>query len=487
MEEITRILSPTATENSKYLTIDLPDESIVRIGEGIKKHKIIENTINVLSDDFVALVHDIRNRDRLLEFSAMEYEEWKVGTRDSLHITVKYKPEILARYKSVTISAANITKSELYSFWSELVDFQPHELTKKLRPELYETKGHLVSIRYISSRHGSKRQLETIGYERVLAATAKAFRAEFGNSQHIVCARKGYTWELDTGIQLPSNIKGVDNYKDAHMALHLSPVNPHPAYNNFLKDRHGKTNEEVKEAIPYESNYQFLTRTSYRDLNSSDPVTFIVLDRNIALYLQKMFQCPEPQPFNIGIPELWEDKKVAKTPTERKRIQRERDKEKAKKSLGSYDGLKINFWQSKESQEFSQVTHDWISLGDYIETNSELDNGDKLNLPMFREGDMLNLNNHKVSDNILSTKILVLDLDKPEGTPEVLSSYLKTMNYSHYLSASSSYDPDNRILNHRIVVGLDRAVDAGEYHNIMNVLQNDLNQHFRKRGLSSGL
>ena len=101
---------------------------------------------------------------------------------------------------------------------------------------------------------------------------------------------------------------------------------------------------------------------------------------------------------------------------------------------------------------------------------------------MYREGVFFDTANHLLVNNIQSTKIVILDLDKVSGDVSELSKYLKSRKISNLIvntfSCINSENYSERDIRVRVLIPLDEAVDAEHYNRIIRLLAKDIGVRF---------
>lgn len=125
-------------------------------------------------------------------------------------------------------------------------------------------------------------------------------------------------------------------------------------------------------------------------------------------------------------------------------------------------------------------------MGEVLEFFRTYVNGEEVSAKdankMFREGVFFDNENHLLADNILSTKIVVLDVDNVTGDVKELSAYLKNRKISHLIvSTYSCVNNENyseRQIKIRVLIPLTEAVDAENYSRIIRLLNRDIREKF---------
>lgn len=85
----------------------------------------------------------------------------------------------------------------------------------------------------------------------------------------------------------------------------------------------------------------------------------------------------------------------------------------------------------------------------------------------------MDVNKPTLKDNILSSNLLILDIDDTEGSPEQLSIFLKKKNITHLIV--HSFSRKNNYNSFRVIIPMDEAANKNNYKQILNNLELDIN------------
>ncbi|WFU00984.1 hypothetical protein QA648_12560 [Rhizobium sp. CB3171] len=286
----------------------------------------------------------------------------------------------------------------------------------------------------------------------------------------------------------------------------MAAINFDPASVKFLWKVFGIEREAAKYALTYETAYQFAGRTSLRMEGSSAPIVLIFGDRATAKAIQSFIPgCADPELIDLGIPELLfpddepesdDEAEVKAKPV--KTVEETREEDRVESQLRrrrnrvlenhaatlQYEGFRLRFWAHYSSFEtLDSEVLDWETVLEYFRTivnREEISQKDANKL--FREGVLFDSENHLLKDNILSTKIVVLDIDNVTGDVKELSAYLKSRKISHLVvSTYRCLNVENyseRQIKIRVLVPLTEAVDAENYSRIIRLLNRDIREKF---------
>lgn len=455
---------------------------------------------------------------------AKAFNVFKNGLPKQLQFFVVARPSLFP--KNSTFMGANYKKSLQYLIWSasEDVDFVPHPDIKAKHDDLSH-KANQTSIHYVSERNFSKalftdkvqgvdKAATPTSFPKIAKATGKAIAERFPKTEFLYCTNTTYErtkWAGPLGTLVSSNSRGWNGGRGFNMAVFLAAINFDPASVNFLKKVYGIDHEAAKCALTYEAAYQFAGRTSLRMYGSKEPVTLIFGDRATARAMQSFIPgCAEPTLIDIGIPELLfpddepeadeegqgeaEPVKIEKTAAEVKDANNERSqlRNRRKRILENhaqtlqYEDFRFRFWAHNSAMTtVESEALDWETVLEFFKTyvnREEIPVKDANK--MFREGVFFDYENHLLKDNILSTKIVVLDIDDISGDVYELSGWLKSRKISHLVvSTYSCLNVENyseRQIKVRVLVPLTEAVDAENYNRIIRLLNRDIRERFPK-------
>ncbi|WP_296076684.1 hypothetical protein [uncultured Agrobacterium sp.] len=457
----------------------------------------------VPSQKLLELSHSMKSADYKVVIRGSSLKAYKDALKNDpeavkdmkLRFQVIMQPSVLAGYKSVTVMSAGFEQSEMHFAWHKKVDFVENAAMKPFIRSLPECQNGLVHILYLSDEMDTWADYKKLGYQDFLDRVATAFDAAFPDTPHIYCVKKAkdeegnaitpYTWLHDkTGLaqRLDPSAKGINGFQHYNVAIHLTPINPATYVYNFKREFFEMQSDDLKMAVSYAAQYQFASRTSYRDYSSTSHVTVIVLDRRSAMALHEMFgeACAgEPEFFDIGLEELQSEKPKAMTANERsqKRNRKNKMESNEAKNQYQYDNFLIRQWSRANCEEPIIVPASWNDLVMTMQRYSrELELKSKSACPQLREGCFIDPSNHKLVSNIQTTKLIQMDVDKAKCDPSELSAFLKRNKLSHVIANSYSSQPlDQRF---HLFIPLDRAVNGDDYQKVFNLIRADIFQKF---------
>jgi hypothetical protein len=85
------------------------------------------------------------------------------------------------------------------------------------------------------------------------------------------------------------------------MGVFVAAINYDPDTENRLKAFYGIGKKEAKNAVCYQTVYQFLGRTSLRDKDSNEKVVLIVPDQGSAKAVQALIGCVDSTPLSVDL------------------------------------------------------------------------------------------------------------------------------------------------------------------------------------------
>lgn len=291
----------------------------------------IKKAFTRLADpDFAVLV----SREDLRNF------KWELRGWLALHVLMM--PSRFEHYRSVTFLGANFKDSLLYLLWRNLVDFVPHPDIKAEYHDISD-KAHLVDLCAFHERDLSSTLLAETGrqtyYDSCLAVAAPLIK----NQPSIFCMnneRRGerHVWKLPNSKRLSPDPRGINEFQDYNVAVHMAALNEHPDTYGFLERYFGIRPDQVKIATTWERIYQFIGRISIRSKDATDRILIFVADLSTALFLQSKIGCADPIVLNIGLetigtaPKKRGRKQIDRTPEEQREYERARKAAQRKKN-----------------------------------------------------------------------------------------------------------------------------------------------------------
>jgi hypothetical protein len=476
-----------------------PNPQLAEFMASLNRHEAL-----VPSDDMRVVLHAIQSADYEVLLRAASWKSYielcqhdpeKAG-RKLLEFRIIMKPSALENYRSVTVLGANFHNSEMFYAWKNKVTFVENLQMKSLLRELPEQKKGLVNIRYLSEGLDSRAALDKIGYQYFVDKAAAAFGEMFPDVPHIFTLSKPkdefhrssgeFAWPYERkghGIRLDPSAKGENKFSDINVGIHLAPINPSTEEYNFRRQYLSMDSEAVKLAIFYEGQYQFFSRLSIRDYSSTKPVFMFTLDRKSAdvLYAFYAEQCAaEPQFFDIGIEELRLERKKPKSAAERQASCQSRKRNIENLEITAkfqYDDFRLRLWEQADCKKPIEETLSWTELTAFMRNASKtLVVKAKKKCPQFREGYFTNPNDHRLVSNIITSKLLQIDIDLAKISPLKLSYFLRKHNISHIIMNSFS-STDERVRLH-LLIPLTRAVCADDYKKLFNLICTDITVEF---------
>ncbi len=233
-----------------------------------------------------------------------------------LQFTIFMLPTIVQSFKDVVMIGANRDTTLLFRMWSkEGVVFEANKsIEDRLDYSDLRHKAALTKVYHPPIPNLSKTFLrrlgktnEEVGQQTFLDIVAEAIFDSFGEQRHIFCTNKHkhsgkeYGWKLEGkgGERVITNPHGWNDLQDCDMAVFMAAINYDPVTVQRLWDFYGIDQKESKEALCYELVYQFLGRTSLRNMDSENEVILVVPDAGAAANICALIGCGEPIPLDI--------------------------------------------------------------------------------------------------------------------------------------------------------------------------------------------
>lgn len=477
----------TLTKSARYYELELTTFAKDIAKDGWKAAIIRD------SEDLLKLCKRLESKHFRVYILADTYKKYREGKIAKLQFWTIMLPTIL-RGASPTIVGANGEDTFMMKLWAGLAVFRAAEAIDGD----YTTLAHLngrARIIYLSKRKVTGTVLSKVKHQRAYDAAADVVEGAFPGQGHIIGFNnnpvphgKPFTWKLKHAKQMQLVPHGQNDAKHLHLAVCLGTQFYDPATYKFLKSVFDLDGDEVDRAFGLERLYQLAMRISAREFESDQPFTIVVWDEDSALFLQeKMGGTIEYM--DTGIAALQEEegfKPKAKSKEQRTAeavaaIYEKREKEKMDllnpDNTKQYDGYKVFVQKNIGVKEFAGVTMSWFDLSEYLEIgHNTYQPKSKKQSQLFREGELLDFKTNKLVNNIVSTKLVFLDMDHIKGDPRLLSDFLYENGWSHFIYNTHSSTPLDQCI--RVVIGLSEAVNAPNYLHVINLLVADIYAHF---------
>ena len=482
---ITSLISVEITVAAKYYRLELTPAALDIALHGWDYAGVKEN------EDLLKLCKHIHSPHYIVYVLADSYSRFHEGNLHNIQFWSIRLPSI---YKGCipTLVGANAYELLLPKLWKDAVEFRYPAFIQADYQDL-KHKSEFARIKYISKRALTGKFFDDIGRQKIADKTADWIYRKYPTTPHIVGINKlksgaQVKWKLKglTGEPVKLVSHGLNGFKTINMAVYLAAQYYDKATYNFLKEVYHISPDEVTRAFTYDRLYQFVMRISARVMDAEEEFVMVVPDKGCADFLQEIFGSDSIEFIDIGIPELHQEDEFAQTPAERRasdtrdKAQR-RDRNKAMENQHAntqqYDGFKFIAWVNKYAQQLVTADFSWFDLGAYLENEHKTyEPRNKSQAKCFREGDLADAANHKLVNNIKSTKLVILDMDVVKRDPKDLSDFLYDRGWSHYVfnsHGSTALEP--RI---RVIIGLDQAVNAANYSHILNLIRADIDARF---------
>lgn len=449
-------------------------KSIVELKLLLVKHQHLDKTLKeifvFLCDPNYRVLVDAKRFGRIVK-----------GKPDWLYFNFFLKPTVLDDYQDTIILGANFERSILFRYWKGEVKFFPHE---ELRDGLQYTclthKAPFVKLYGMSEKNISSGLFDEIsgGRQTYVKAASKSFkdlqeRERFADhiwtTNNQTGTKKPYKWsgKGKRVTHVSPDPRGSNDYLSYDASIHMAALNPIPETYHVLFKVCGMDKEDVLAATAWERIYQWHGRTSFRVKGCERIAHLVCPDMASARYIQTLIPgCADPEFLDLGIPELY-----ATTPASD--VTRSADK-RANQRLSAQDAVEQPYgfpfaeWERKEFKPKLVTVNSFEGIFAYLERAAMSDEkpADKLDGKMFRGGDGL------------TSRLLILDIDKCKRDPRELSAWLKQNGITHlifYTHRSTIKKP--RI---RVVIPLSEAVDEDGYSHIFKLIRADIWVRFAK-------
>ena len=310
--QVDQFYSPLIPHNQHYLTDYLSlgepvNETISRIdvkdAAGLKRHlerhasadDVYKQFHAILSDavsDHVDLFVDTASWNRVFEDGNIS----NVRERNRVFFIAMLKPSL---FYGATILGANTKKSMLYQWLTGYhgVRFHAHTaISSNLLPPM-ELKCR-TRISYFSGHRWSKSRRDKVSKDSdstIMSLMENQIIDLVGEREFLLVANndyKGKLSKLPNAIRLPVVSKGMNEFTNHTMIVHLTALNRQPKHTKMLNQL-GICSETIAQSTSYETLYQNVMRTNLRIPDSNEVVDIIVPSKSEADFLVSMFGSAE--------------------------------------------------------------------------------------------------------------------------------------------------------------------------------------------------
>jgi RAD3-like DEAD/DEAH box helicase len=220
-------------------------------------------------------------------------------------------PDHFKGFSEVIFLAALFEQSILHKLWSAMyeVDFKEHTFFNSLiTRNVHKSQGCNVSIGYLlhpednatkyalQRNYSSGQPEEKQRGNRVIDECINIVDSIFKGNPYLLQVNNwtgyhdSYKSKLPTDSHLiPTMAHGLDSFKDKCCIASLAVTNPQPFQKQWIKDRTGMTDSEINQAFRIHTIYQGVGRTAIREHENTSKVTFIVVGKEDADFLNELF------------------------------------------------------------------------------------------------------------------------------------------------------------------------------------------------------
>ncbi|WCP72172.1 MULTISPECIES: hypothetical protein [Sphingomonas] len=398
------------------------------------------------------------------------------------------QPSIFAGWKSVTLMGANARASRLVQIWSQMgVTFSAHPDIEDMAHD--ERTGMRLTVRYMTNKPWTRdlreRRLGRNGFRDMVQKLTPSLPDDYIWTANN--ADSGKVEQIMVGRKLPPVSHGLNAYRNVNAAVSFGSFNDDLAHARFLTDAYQLSDEDLFRSRAGEMIYQMVMRTSLRMEGQHEPVSAFVPDWRTAEFLGELLPGARVEYLDLGIEELRGAKprfRIATTSAERKAktlakqaaaVERSNELlDMHRMASGTLVGLGPVIVTSKAvvaTRDIeSHALPDWNALRDLLESDRHR------KLPKEQAGLIVGslVDPDAVEEsvaglaNVVYTQMAWMDIDDGDISPEQASRLLGDVKHLVY----SSYNNGKVQGRHRfrIVVPLDKPVDASTYRAIWQVL-----------------
>ena len=205
-------------------------------------------------------------------------------------------PSVCEGWQSVRIMGAFFEDSLLHMIWGQHgVEFRPDQQIKVETHRHDPSVGSRVSIHFFSERTWSKHLRNKISEADDPFSVIKLLvREVFGDSEFLIVANNdvpdgAFNSNFLNSIRIPAICHGLNDYRHMTNILFLSALNNSPGHFVYLDKVLGISGDRLRQARTFQVMYQSIMRTALRDAGSTEPVSVIVPDIEMANWLGDVF------------------------------------------------------------------------------------------------------------------------------------------------------------------------------------------------------
>ena len=207
------------------------------------------------------------------------------------------RPEVLTGAKSCTVMSAFMDFTEFSMVMkAQGVMFNEQDIQVRYKEH---TNGDRLKVKYFSEKLNSKRfaNQKNIDGKSNIQIIVDLIQGELAGEQYIFNANvmhrdlfKNRDGEVHSNAHEVTSIHGVNHLQSIHNAVYLPAMNPNSSSTKVLEYL-GLSSQDIIFARNQLLAYQFLMRTSLRDPNQIEDVSFYCIDRLTAEFISTVFGC----------------------------------------------------------------------------------------------------------------------------------------------------------------------------------------------------
>ena len=219
---------------------------------------------------------------------------------DKGHLTISAfrRPDFLVGFKRVTLMSALMEYTMMFDIWGQLgVNFKPSELIDIAVP-IIDLGSRVLRIYWITDQGWSKRLRDRSGGIGKVFELIK--KARVIDERSVVCVQtnKDDASENDPRVVLshfprarllPHNVRGQNQFRGFDQMIHTAAFNSHTPDIRWIEEVFDISSDTQRIARTGQVIYQTLMRLSLREPSSTQDVSLVVMDKDVAEWLVQWF------------------------------------------------------------------------------------------------------------------------------------------------------------------------------------------------------
>lgn len=204
------------------------------------------------------------------------------------------RPEILKKFKSVTVMCALFKHTMMYDVWSKLgVEFRRSE-TINVTNSVTELGDRKLNIYWLFDEGWSKRVRDRSGGIRTVFELIQKSGVIDRDEEVCVVANRddkdNILYSFPKAVILPGNSRGLSEYRKYNKMIHCAALNPYTSDIKWMEEVLDVDADFLRRARTGQEIYQAMMRLSIREEKAKDDIHIVVMDKDIAEWLVQWFE-----------------------------------------------------------------------------------------------------------------------------------------------------------------------------------------------------